>query len=448
MDSSLQERLLQHLLEHQSEYQHKLRQWNLASEQYTNYKEAQVQRTAIRALLQASTIELCSLDNEHLLYARSTDVTNDAPVSLLLVLPLASSFQQSYLILQATLATLALYRQLASTVPVQFTWLFYRESEQEDEHRYSIAEYSHILKATGCIWYMTNTLATSATTLSKQSDQQDMNIPLFLLGNKGYLHVELDTETASRALPSAYGAIVPNAAWRLLWALQSLKDAGEDILLPGFYDAVVPVADEVVELLHTLPDTAQFLVRQVHDSHLLFDLHGFRLHYAHHLLPTCTLTQFESGTDTDAEKRLIPPRASAQVAFQLVPEQDPHDIFQKLQTYLHGQGFQDIQLRLHSAQNPMYTPVDHPFVQHLRRATRRAYGYDPYILPLSADNVNSATYVMQTILRQQLAMPVVIAMLDNETQMHEAMQHTYVVSIMRQFITLIGELDCATNTIE
>ncbi|HLZ59107.1 MAG TPA: peptidase dimerization domain-containing protein [Ktedonosporobacter sp.] len=177
------------------------------------------------------------------------------------------------------------------------------------------------------------------------------DMPIQALGKKGLLRVELEVQTSPHEISSAHGGIVPNAAWRLLWALGSLKSPQEEILIEGFYDTLTFPEDETVEFLRTLPDSAPRLAQQWGLPQLLLELQGFQLYYVWLLTPTCTITGIQSGTlreepgGLDAH-RTIPGRARAQVDFQLVPGQEPHDIFAKLQRHLQVQGFSDIEVRL------------------------------------------------------------------------------------------------------
>ena len=52
------------------------------------------------------------------------------------------------------------------------------------------------------------------------------------------------------------GSILPNAAWRLTWALASLKGPDERIRIPGHYDSVRPPTARDRELMAALPDSA------------------------------------------------------------------------------------------------------------------------------------------------------------------------------------------------
>ena len=67
---------------------------------------------------------------------------------------------------------------------------------------------------------------------------------------RGICYVELRARTATQDAHSGLGgSIFPNAAWRLTWALASLKGPDERVRIPGFYDNVVPPTARDLELL-------------------------------------------------------------------------------------------------------------------------------------------------------------------------------------------------------
>ena len=76
--------------------------------------------------------------------------------------------------------------------------------------------------------------------------------PVISLGLKGICYVELRVRSVARDLHSSLGASVPNAAWRLTWALASLKGPDEQVRIPGFYDRVVPPTEHDLQLLDKL----------------------------------------------------------------------------------------------------------------------------------------------------------------------------------------------------
>jgi acetylornithine deacetylase/succinyl-diaminopimelate desuccinylase-like protein len=182
---------------------------------------------------------------------------------------------------------------------------------------------------------------------------------------------------------------LPNAAWRLLWALNSLKTAHEDILIEGFYDTLVPADDQLLEDLYTLPASLPPYGDQAALPPSLLRLHGFQLHYAHLLLPTCSIISIESQPSSLSQgsaPAYLPQQAHAQVDFYLVPAQDPEDIFAKIQQHFQQQDFPDIVLQQHAASYASSIPPAHPFVTSMQETITLANGTAPGVLPLTAEN--------------------------------------------------------------
>src|SRR5215468_3745503 len=78
--------------------------------------------------------------------------------------------------------------------------------------------------------------------------------PQILLGARGILYVELEAHTLKMDAHSGGANMLPNAAWRLLRALATLKDENEHILIPGFYENVKPPSARDHELAALLTD--------------------------------------------------------------------------------------------------------------------------------------------------------------------------------------------------
>lgn len=295
----------------------------------------------------------------------------------------------------ACLAALEAYQSLTGTLPVNILWLLDGSDKPDHANLHNlVARHQQQLQADGCLLYGKYSIG-----------QTETRIPLLSLGTKGLLCVELETVTAPQSLPSMYGAVLPNALWRLLWAVNTIKSAYEEILIEGFYDSLAPVEDEAIEQLHRVPDSAPFLTQQYNIDQPLLGLHGFQLHYAQLLTPTCTINEFNSITlPPTSTLTTIPGQARARLDFHLVPDQDPDDIFAKLQRHLQIYGFGDIKVRQLCATHPVYTSINDPFVRKAIQATTTAYEHAPYILPLTANS-----YPVYP-LRQVLHLPVIMAL--------------------------------------
>jgi acetylornithine deacetylase/succinyl-diaminopimelate desuccinylase-like protein len=202
------------------------------------------------------------------------------------------------------------------------------------------------------------------------------------LGCRGIVDVELRVRTIKDDAHSGVYSSLPNAAWRLVWALGTLKDQQERILLPGFYDAVRPPTTRQRELLAALPSQEEQEKTQHGITRLAGDLSGQALQEAV-FLPTCTINGLWSGYQGEGSKAIIPAEAGCKIDFRLVPEQDPQQVVRQLRAHLDAQGFQDIELLARPGTRAAVTDPDDPFVQLALQAARAVYGKEPVVSPIS-----------------------------------------------------------------
>ena len=210
------------------------------------------------------------------------------------------------------------------------------------------------------------------------------NVPMQYLGLRGICYVELSIETASKDVHSGLGgSIFPNAAWRLVWALNTLKRQDERILLPGFYDDVVKPTERDINMLAALPPvTEEYKSR--------YGLKGFLKDYpdetalqtASVFEPTCTICGLTSGYQGKGSKTVLPALASAKVDFRLVPNQKPKKVLEQLRAHLDKNGFQDINIEFLGGEPAARTDPDDPFVKLVVDTSEDAYGKPMQLVPL------------------------------------------------------------------
>ncbi len=208
--------------------------------------------------------------------------------------------------------------------------------------------------------------------------------PMLTLGMRGIFYVELSVECLTQDVHSGLGgSILENAAWRLVWALGTLKDKDEHILIPGFYDDVKPPTARDMELLEKLPDNSQDLIRRYGVGRFLKDLQpGVELRREAVFVPTCTICGLTAGYQGTGTKTVLPARASAKVDFRLVPDQDPKDLFQKLRKHLDDQGFGDVKAEMLAGEKPARTDPDHPFIQLVQDAALEVFDQPMQVAPM------------------------------------------------------------------
>jgi len=226
--------------------------------------------------------------------------------------------------------------------------------------------------------------------------------PVLSLGRRGILAVELSVETMARDAHSGSAHILPNAAWRLLRALATLKGPDERIRIDGFYDAAMPPSSRDLELLDRLPDEEAHLRATYGVRQFVRGLSGKALDRAV-FEPTCNIQGLAAGYQGPVDKTVIPARASAKLDFRLVPDQDPQDIFAKLRRHLDREGFEDVQVLSHGAMWPWKMSPDDPLVALTARAAQEVYGVPSLLTPMGGGS--SPTYAFAGPLR----IPVVTA---------------------------------------
>ena len=263
-----------------------------------------------------------------------------------------------------------------------------------------VAEHRELLRADACLW--------------EGGGVNWRGQPQVYLGCKGIQYVELVCRVANRDSHSSYGTVVPNPAWRLAWALSTLKDRDERVLIPGFYDAVRPPTEAELAALEALPHEDEELRRSLGLRGFVLGLRGREWLRRHIFEPTCSICGIGGGYQGPGTKTIIPAEARAKVDFRLVPDQDPEDVVAKLRAHLEAQGFGDIEVIVEHGEPPARTPIDHPWVRLVRETAREVYGQEAVVLPSTA-----GTGPMHVFAGAPLHLPVASAGVDYpDNRMH------------------------------
>lgn len=127
--------------------------------------------------------------------------------------------------IMARVAAVETWLRVRGRLPVTVKFLIEGEEEIGSPHLgETLRARPDLARADACLWE------------SGAKDHKDvLNI---YLGVKGILYVDLEATGARRDLHSASAGMVPNPAWRLVWALGTLKGPHEQVRIGGFYDHV------------------------------------------------------------------------------------------------------------------------------------------------------------------------------------------------------------------
>jgi acetylornithine deacetylase/succinyl-diaminopimelate desuccinylase-like protein len=268
----------------------------------------------------------------------------------------------------ARFAAIRAWRETRGELPCGIKFCIEGDEEIGSPHMEAFVErHKDLLQADACIW--------------EGGGVTWEGIPEVTLGVKGLLYVELHSETITRDAHSSYGTVLPNAAWRLVWALSTIKGPDERVLIEGFYDAVRPPNEHELAELKKMPHDESETAKTYGISEFLGNVSGLDYKLRHLFQPTATIDGLSSGYEGEGPKTVLPAKAMAKIDFRLVNDQDPHDIERKLRAHLDKHGFSDIRIVNLGGEHPARTPVTDPFVGVARAAVREVYGQEPLLVP-------------------------------------------------------------------
>lgn len=256
-------------------------------------------------------------------------------------------------------------------LPCNIKFILEGEEEIGSVHLPHFVEtHQKLLAADACIWEFGGV------------DHRD--IPMQYLGLRGICYVELSVQTAKMDVHSGLGgSIFPNAAWRLNWALSTLKDQAEHIRLPGFYDPILPPSERDIQMLSELPPVSEELRSRYGVDQFLKDYQNeTELRIASVFEPTCTICGLTSGYQGPGSKTVLPAKASAKVDFRLVPNQTPKQVLKQLRDHLDREGFPDVEIEFLGGGPPARTDPDHPFVKLVVETSADAFGETMQLVPM------------------------------------------------------------------
>jgi acetylornithine deacetylase/succinyl-diaminopimelate desuccinylase-like protein len=273
--------------------------------------------------------------------------------------------------LVARICALDAWRNVRGDLPLTMRFIYEGEEEigSPNLERFVHEHRAEITPADGCIWEGGGKGFDGRVRLSA--------------GLKGICYVELFVRSVNTDMHSSRASIVPDAAWRLIWALSSLKGPDERVQIKGFYDRVLAPTAAEEEALRQIPFEEEEFLRTFDLEQFLLGLHGQELKIKDMFQPTCTVCGFVSGYTAPGLKTVLPKEASAKLDMRLVPDQDPVEIYQLLRDHLDANGFRDVETRLLAAEHPAKSDLNAPLIKTVQSVVRELYGHDPITVPMN-----------------------------------------------------------------
>lgn len=206
------------------------------------------------------------------------------------------------------------------------------------------------------------------------------------LGVKGICYVELRVKGVDHDLHSSLAPLAKNAAWRLTWALASIKDIHENILIEGYHDHVrqpTPAEEEIMREMPFEGDQEEWYKQNWKVDEFVGGVHGYEALKKLLFSPTATICGLTSGWQGAGTKTVLPALASAKVDFRLVPNLTPEITLDLLRRHLDKHGFTDIEIEWLGGYRAEICDPAAPMVMAATVAARRIHGHEPIIDLLS-----------------------------------------------------------------
>jgi acetylornithine deacetylase/succinyl-diaminopimelate desuccinylase-like protein len=194
------------------------------------------------------------------------------------------------------------------------------------------------------------------------------------LGFNGLLYAEFEVVSCGEDTHGSHAGMVPNAAWRLISALSTLKNDEEKILIDDYYASVSLPTHAEISLLRSLPLNLD-IIKEIYQIKKLAG--GSSLEEAlerQYLYPYINISGINAGYQGEGVGVILPYSAKAKVEFYLVPEQDPDCVVSQLRSHLDVRGFDDVLISPLVKMPPSRVSPSSEFVKLIINQVEKIYG--------------------------------------------------------------------------
>ena len=200
------------------------------------------------------------------------------------------------------------------------------------------------------------------------------NRPIIGLGMKGLLFVELSVTESSIDAHSSLAVLIKNPAWRLIEAVNTLRNSSGKILIKDWYKEVSSLSKTDMELIKKEPFDEKSFKKEFGITSFVNNKKGLEAKRALVGDATCNIAGFVSGYTGDGAKTVLPSKALVKLDFRLVPNMDPTKQILRLKKHLKSKGFSDITIKVFHGEAAARTNSSEPFVAQVKDAADKAFG--------------------------------------------------------------------------
>lgn len=225
----------------------------------------------------------------------------------------------------------------------------------------------------------------------------ESGLPIITFGVRGVASFELRCKTANRDAHSGnFGGVMPNAIWKLVHLLATMKNERGEITIDGLHDVVVPPTNMEREAVSKLPLDLDAIKADLGIRELDQPLdRGYFDRLMFH--PTLTINGLHGGYGGPGQKTVLPCEALAKCDIRLVESLTPDYVFEKVRAHVERHA-PDVEFVPQNAMLPSKTPMDNPFAPVIQDAIAAARGVEPLLYPTVGGSLPD--YVFTKILKK------------------------------------------------
>lgn len=307
-----------------------------------------------------------------ILFYNHYDVQPEEPLELWKVDPFSGKVEGNYIFgrgssddkgeLITRIKAVEYFLKKTGDVPCNVKFIVEGEEEIGSLHveKY-LTKYRHKLTCDGVIWEF------------GYIDERDR--PIISLGMKGLLYVELLSKGPSRDAHSSLAVLIENPAWRLVRALNTMRDNNGKILIRGWYKDVREFTPEELSLIANEPFDEEEFKKEYGIDKFVNNATGIEARKAFVGMSTCNIAGLLSGYTGEGAKTILPAEAKVKIDFRLVPDMIPEKQFELVKNHLKENGFEDdIDIKLIHGEAAVRMPSNHSFVKQIEESAKETFG--------------------------------------------------------------------------
>ncbi|MEM2792100.1 MAG: M20/M25/M40 family metallo-hydrolase, partial [Candidatus Bathyarchaeia archaeon] len=178
--------------------------------------------------------------------------------------------------------------------------------------------------------------------------------------------------------------LIANPAWRLVWALNSIRSPDGRINIKGWYDDIQPITSEEARLISELPHEDEDIMREFGVEEFLDGVKGVDALRKLICEPTANIAGLRCGYIEEGPKTVLPCEAVVKLDFRLVMNQNPDKLLTLLRRHLDSKGYRDVEIVKLGSLLPSKTPPSARIVKTSSYAAEEAYKARPILYPSAA----------------------------------------------------------------